>query len=177
MPTPILTDPVSLTPSQLVAEKLQPLRALLRRRNGWRTYSQRTVFTNGVFDLVHPGHLTYLQEAAALGTRLIVGVNSDESVRRLKGPTRPIMPLAARMQLLAGLFYVDGVVAFEEDTPLDLIMTLRPDVLVKGGDYSVDTIVGAKEVRAWGGAVEVLSFVEGFSTTGIVARCGEGVDV
>ncbi len=143
---------------------------LYRRRNGWRTYSQKTVFTNGVFDLIHPGHLQYLEEAAGLGVRLIVGVNSDESVRRLKGNSRPVMPVEARLRLLAGLFYVDGVIAFEEDTPLELIKVLRPDVLVKGGDYTIDTIVGAREVRADGGEVKVLSFKDGHSTTDIIER-------
>ncbi len=154
-----------MTPLELVHDKLLPLADLSRRRCGWRTRSQRTVFTNGVFDLVHPGHLTYLAQAAGLGERLIVGVNSDASVRRLKGDARPVMPLAARMQLLASLFFVDGVVAFEEDTPLDLINALRPDVLVKGGDYTEATIIGAPEVRSWGGTVEVLPFLEGHSTS------------
>lgn len=165
-----------MTETELVQDKLLPLVELSRRRCGWRTYSQDTVFTNGVFDLIHPGHLTYLAEAAALGQRLIVGVNSDESVKRLKGDSRPIMPLAARMQLLAGLFYVDGVIAFDEDTPLELIKALRPDVLVKGGDYQVDEIVGAEEVRAWGGDVRVLPFVEGHSSTKIIERL-QGISV
>lgn len=162
-----------MTPTELVQDKLLPLAELSRRRCGWRNYSHRTVFTNGVFDLIHPGHLTYLAEAAALGQRLIVGVNSDASVRRLKGCDRPVMPLAARMQLLASLFFVDGVIAFEEDTPLELITTLRPDVLVKGGDYNADTIVGSPEVRSWGGEVKILSFVDGQSSTGIIERIGQ----
>lgn len=157
-----------MSPTELVADKQLPLAELSRRRCGWRNYSHQTIFTNGVFDLVHPGHLTYLAAAAGLGQRLIVGVNSDASVKRLKGTDRPIMPLAARMQLLAGLFYVDGVIAFNEDTPLELIKTLRPDVLVKGGDYEVDEIVGAEEVRSWGGEVRVLPFVEGQSTTNLI---------
>ncbi len=162
-----------MTPLELVYDKLLPLADLSRRRCGWRTRSQRTVFTNGVFDLVHPGHLTYLAQAAGLGERLIVGVNSDASVKRLKGDSRPVMPQAARMQLLASLFFVDGVVAFEEDTPLDLITHLRPDVLVKGGDYTEATIVGAPEVRSWGGTVQVLPFLEGHSTSLILqAVCG-----
>ena len=165
-----------MTETELVQDKLLPLVELSRRRCGWRTYSQDTVFTNGVFDLIHPGHLTYLAEAAALGQRLIVGVNSDESVKRLKGDSRPIMPLAARMQLLAGLFNVDGAIAFDEDTPLELIKSLRPDVLVKGGDYQVDEIVGAKEVRAWGGDVRVLPFVEGYSSTSIIERM-QGISI
>lgn len=159
-----------MTPPELVSYKQPELADLKRRRNGWRLLSQRTVFTNGVFDLIHPGHLTYLAEAAALGHRLIVGINTDESTRRLKGEARPIMPLAARRQLLAGLFYVDAVIAFEEDTPLELITSLRPDVLVKGGDYTIEDIVGAPEVRSWGGEVRALPFVEGESTTGIISR-------
>ncbi|MEM9528854.1 MAG: D-glycero-beta-D-manno-heptose 1-phosphate adenylyltransferase, partial [Bacteroidota bacterium] len=151
-------------------DKQLSLIELSRRRCGWRTYSQRTVFTNGVFDLIHPGHLTYLAEAAALGQRLIVGVNSDESVKRLKGPERPIMPLAARMQLLASLFFVDGVIAFAEDTPLELITALKPDVLVKGGDYLVEEIVGYQEVLSWGGEVTTLPYLEGQSSTRIIER-------
>ena len=170
-----------MTPLELVHDKLLPLTELSRRRCGWRVVSQPTVFTNGVFDLVHPGHLTYLAQAAGLGKRLIVGVNSDASVKRLKGDTRPVLPVEARMQLLASLFFVDGVIAFEEDTPLELIKALRPDVLVKGGDYTEATIVGAPEVRSWGGRVEVLPFVEGYSTTGILEGVkgsgGKGVKV
>ncbi|MCX8212684.1 MAG: D-glycero-beta-D-manno-heptose 1-phosphate adenylyltransferase [Lewinella sp.] len=161
---------LDMTPTDLVQERLLSLEGLSRRRCGWRTYSQKTVFTNGVFDLIHPGHLTYLAEAAGLGQRLIIGVNSDESVRRLKGDSRPIMPLAARMQLLAGLFYVDGVIAFDEDTPIELIKVLKPDVLAKGGDYTEDMIVGAQEVRSWGGEVKVLSFVDGESSSKIIER-------
>lgn len=162
-----------MTELELVQDKQLPLVELSRRRCGWRTYSQNTVFTNGVFDLIHPGHLTYLAEAAALGQRLIVGVNSDESVQRLKGPGRPIMPLAARMQLLASLFFVDGVIAFEEDTPLQLITALKPDVLVKGGDYQVEEIVGYQEVLSWGGKVTTLPFIEGQSSTRIIERMAQ----
>lgn len=159
-----------MSPLELVADKQLPLEELARRRNGWRTYSHRTVFTNGVFDLIHPGHLTYLAEAAGLGQRLIVGVNSDDSVRRLKGDARPVMPQEARMQLLASLFFVDGVIPFDEDTPLELIKALRPDVLVKGGDYTEETIVGAPEVRSWGGDVQVLPFLDGYSSSAIIKR-------
>ncbi len=162
-----------MTSLELVYDKILPLTELSRRRCGWRTVSQPTVFTNGVFDLVHSGHMTYLAQAAGLGLRLIVGVNSDESVRRLKGNSRPVMPLEARLQLLASLFFVDGVIAFEEDTPLELIKALRPDVLVKGGDYTEAGIVGAPEVRGWGGDVVVLPFVSGQSTTGIINKLQE----
>ncbi|MGB3802056.1 MAG: D-glycero-beta-D-manno-heptose 1-phosphate adenylyltransferase [Lewinella sp.] len=164
-----------MTPLELVHDKILPLTDLSRRRCGWRTVSQRTVFTNGVFDLVHPGHLTYLAQAAGLGHRLIIGVNSDDSVRRLKGSSRPVMPLDARMQLLASLFFVDGVIPFHEDTPLELIKALRPDILVKGGDYTPDSIVGATEVRSWGGTVEVLPYLDGHSSTGILSSIREEV--
>ena len=161
-----------MTPTELVADKQLSLEELSRRRCGWRNYSHKTVFTNGVFDLIHPGHLTYLAAAAGLGERLIVGVNSDASVKRLKGDSRPVMPLAARMQLLAGLFFVDGVIAFDEDTPLALITALQPDVLVKGGDYEVADIVGYDEVLSWGGEVLTLPFVAGHSTTSLIEKIG-----
>ena len=137
---------------------------------GFRDAGLRVVFTNGVFDLLHPGHVTYLEEARALGDRLVVGLNADESVRRLKGPTRPIQTGEDRAVVLASLRAVDLVVEFTEDTPLRLIEALRPDVLVKGGDYTIDTIVGAREVLGWGGEVRVLGFVAGKSTTRLLER-------
>jgi D-beta-D-heptose 7-phosphate kinase/D-beta-D-heptose 1-phosphate adenosyltransferase len=131
---------------------------------------ERVVITNGCFDILHSGHVRYLNEAAKLGDRLIVAVNSDASVARLKGSTRPVVPLASRMELLASLRCVDWVVPFEEDTPERLICALKPDVLVKGGDYRPEQIAGAPCVLARGGQVEVLSFWDGFSTTDIVTR-------
>ena len=128
------------------------------------------VFTNGVFDLLHPGHVDVLLGARRCGDALVVGVNSDASVTRLKGPARPIRSIAERSYVLAALAMVDAVVPFEEDTPLELILHLRPDVLVKGGDYSEDTIVGAREVRRWGGEVKVIALTPGQSTTSIVER-------
>lgn len=129
------------------------------------------VFTNGVFDILHRGHATYLAQARALGKALIVAVNADESVRRLgKGSDRPINPLADRMALLAALASVDLVVAFDEDTPLETIRSCRPDILVKGGDWSPDKIVGADEVRAWGGSVHSIAFEHQRSTTSLLAR-------
>ena len=139
------------------------------RCDAWRAAGQRLVFTNGCFDLLHRGHVTYLAEARALGDRLIVGLNSDDSVRKLKGTDRPLQTQSDRAFILAGLRAVDLVVVFEEDTPLELIKTLRPDVLVKGGDYSIATIVGAAEMQAWGGEVRVLSFVEGKSSSKLIA--------
>ena len=137
----------------------------------WRDQGDRLVFTNGVFDLLHRGHVEYLGEAATLGDRLIVGVNEDDSARRLnKGPERPLNPLVDRMAILAALASVDLVVPFSEDTPIDLIRMIVPDVLVKGGDYSEEDIVGADEVRAAGGEVRALPLREGYSTTGLVER-------
>lgn len=159
------------------ATKIQSLDEALYLVSGWRLTSQKVVFTNGCFDLVHPGHLQYLTEARALGNRLVVGLNSDASVQRLKGTHRPIMDEAARAILLASLLMVDLVVIFDEDTPLNLIETLRPDVLVKGGDYTPNQIVGAAEVLSWGGAVEVLPFLPGYSTSAIEARIRASGDV
>ena len=129
------------------------------------------VFTNGVFDLLHPGHVEYLEAARGLGDALVVGVNGDASARRLgKGPGRPVNDAVGRARVLAGLVAVDRVVIFEEDTPLELIMALRPDVLVKGGDYSRASIVGADFVESTGGTVLTIDLVPGQSTTSIVER-------
>lgn len=128
------------------------------------------VFTNGVFDLLHPGHIDILTAARAEGDALIVGVNSDSSVRRLKGPTRPVRSELDRAYVLAALECVSCVVVFDEDTPLELIAALRPDVVVKGGDYDEDTIVGAKEVRSWNGRVVVVPLTPGHSTTSIIEK-------
>ena len=128
------------------------------------------VFTNGVFDLLHPGHIDVLDGARRQGIALIVGLNSDASVRRLKGPTRPVRSTAERALVLAGLESVDAVVVFEEDTPLSLVQRLLPDVIVKGGDYSPDTIVGADIVTARGGRVVVIPLIPGQSTTSIIEK-------
>ena len=145
----------------------------------WRANGEKVVFTNGVFDILHVGHVTYLLAAKELGSRLVVGVNADESVRRLnKAPNRPINPQHARMILLEALVPVDLTVVFEEDTPLELIKVLKPDVLVKGGDYNPDCtdvndptyMVGSKEVKTWGGEVTSIPLVEGYSTTAILKK-------
>ncbi len=140
----------------------------------WRAAGERIVFTNGVYDLLHRGHVEYLEEARALGDRLVVGVNSDASVRRLKGPTRPIVPQDDRAGLIAALACVDLAVVFDDDTPLSLIEAVAPDVLVKGADWAEDAIVGADLVRARGGRVERIAFREGLSTSAIVKRIREG---
>ena len=137
----------------------------------WRKTARGTVvFTNGVFDLLHPGHVDVLTAARAKGDALIVGVNSDDSVRRLKGPTRPIRSEADRAFVVAALECVDCVVVFDEGTPLDLITALRPDIVAKGGDYSEETIVGAREVKSWGGRVVVIPLTPGHSTTSIIEK-------
>ncbi|OIQ02978.1 MAG: hypothetical protein AUK36_06335 [Zetaproteobacteria bacterium CG2_30_59_37] len=138
--------------------------------NGWRDAGRRIVFTNGCFDLLHPGHINYLQRARALGDALIIGLNSDVSVRGLKGPLRPINPLPDRVVMVGALACVDLIVPFDEETPIRVISTLLPDVLVKGGDYEADDIVGAREVRANGGEVIVMPFIPGYSSSALIQR-------
>ena len=133
----------------------------------WKAEGLSVVFTNGCFDIIHAGHALFLEEAAALGDRLILGLNDDASVTRLKGPHRPIQQEEARSFLLAALASVDMVVLFPQDTPLELITWLKPDILVKGGDYTPDQIVGAEIVTRYGGSVKSLSFHQGFSTSRI----------
>jgi D-beta-D-heptose 7-phosphate kinase/D-beta-D-heptose 1-phosphate adenosyltransferase len=141
----------------------------------WReAQSGRVVFTNGVFDLLHVGHVDLLTAARALGDHLIIGLNSDESVRRLKGPARPVRSEAERAYVLAALEAVDAVTVFGQDTPLELIVALRPDVLVKGGDYTLDNIVGRREVESWGGHVHVVPLTPGHSTTRIIEALRAG---
>ncbi len=151
--------------SKIVSRKQLP--SLVRRL---RKEGRRIVFTNGCFDILHWGHVYYLARARELGDVLIVGVNSDASVRRLKGKDRPVNPLRDRLRVLAGLEVVDYVVSFSEDTPIRLIRTVRPDVLVKGGDWRVKDIVGADEVISWGGEVVTIPLRRGRSTTGIISR-------
>lgn len=137
----------------------------------WRQAVRGTVvFTNGVFDLVHPGHIEVLDAARREGNALVVGINSDASVRRLKGPTRPVRTAAERAMVLAGMEAVDAVVIFDEDTPASLVEALQPDVIVKGGDYAPETIVGADTVTARGGRVVVVPLVSGQSTTSIIEK-------
>ena len=140
----------------------------------WRRQAGRVVFTNGVFDLLHPGHVDILVAARALGDALIVGVNSDASVKRLKGPLRPIRNERERAHVLAALEAVDAVVFFGEDTPLELIRHIMPDVLVKGGDYTVETVVGATDVLAHGGDVVIVPLTPSQSTTGTLAKMQTG---
>jgi D-beta-D-heptose 7-phosphate kinase/D-beta-D-heptose 1-phosphate adenosyltransferase len=142
-----------------------PAAGAWRRRLGGRL-----VFTNGVFDLIHPGHVDVLVGARRRGDALLVGVNSDSSVRRLKGPGRPLRNEAERSYVLAALESVDAVVIFEQDTPLELIRHVRPEVLVKGGDYTPETVVGARDVVGWGGEVAIIPLTPGQSTTSIISK-------
>lgn len=143
---------------------------LVTRVAMWKANGERVVFTNGCFDLLHVGHITLLEQARRFGDRLIVAINSDASISGLKGPTRPIVGESDRARVLAALAAVDAVCVFSEPTPLELIVAARPDVLVKGGDYNIDTIVGAQEVQTWGGQVKIVPLVPGFSTTRLIAR-------
>ena len=136
----------------------------------WRLFDQKIVFTNGCFDILHYGHLHYLAAAKALGDKLIIGVNSTDSVKRLKGKHRPINDKLTRYHLLAALSFVDAVIEFEEDTPYELIKKIQPSILVKGGDWSIDQIVGADVVVANGGIVKNLPFIAGYSTTNIETK-------
>ena len=135
-----------------------------------RAEGRKLVFTNGCFDLLHPGHVSYLKQARELGDALIIALNSDASVQRLKGPLRPILQEQERAAVISALACVDLVTIFDEDTPLETIISLHPDVLVKGGDWTPDNIVGRKEVESWGGTVLSLPFVNGLSTTELIRR-------
>jgi D-beta-D-heptose 7-phosphate kinase/D-beta-D-heptose 1-phosphate adenosyltransferase len=151
-------------------EKILTRDRLLARAAAWRAAGQRIVFTNGCFDLLHVGHINLLEQAHRQGDRLIVAINGDDSVRRLKGPTRPIVGEQERARVLAALLAVDAVLIFDESTPLELIRVIRPDVLVKGSDYMEDEVVGAADVKSRGGRVCLIPLVEGFSTSGLIAE-------
>ena len=153
-----------------IIQKIGTIEQIQKQINGWRLLGKKIVFTNGVFDILHEGHIASLSSAASFGDILIVGVNADASVKRLKGPSRPVNNEQARALLLASLVLTDKVILFEEDTPLNLILQIMPDVIVKGGDYTIDQIVGAKEVIANGGKVEIVPLVEGISTTAIIEK-------
>jgi rfaE bifunctional protein nucleotidyltransferase chain/domain len=160
----------NMTKLDSIQHKILPLVELIRLRYQWRMMGKKTVFTNGCFDVLHRGHTTYLLQAAELGNKLIIGLNTDASVKQLKGPSRPIFDEATRALNLAAHTFVDAVVLFDEDTPLHVIETLQPDVLVKGGDYDPLTLVGSDFVRAHGGRVITLPLVEGYSSTSAIER-------
>lgn len=152
---------------QAIQHKIHSVDQVMQTIAHWRSAGDTIVFTNGCFDLIHYGHIAYLAEARSLGDRLVIGLNSSASVSRLKGAHRPLQNEESRSTILAAFQFTDAVVVFEEDTPLQLIKAIQPDVLVKGGDYTIETIVGAKEVMDRGGQVQVISFVEGYSTSAI----------
>lgn len=153
-----------------IHDKILDIQSLLKIKAGWAVTGKTVAFTNGCFDILHEGHIYSLSEAAKEADCLIVGLNSDASIKRLKGEERPVNNQQSRAILLASLAIVDAVVIFEEDTPLELIKNILPDVLVKGGDYTVNQIAGAKEVMENGGRVVINKIVEGFSTTGIIQK-------
>ncbi|WMN08045.1 D-glycero-beta-D-manno-heptose 1-phosphate adenylyltransferase [Marivirga arenosa] len=150
------------------ADKIIVKRELLELRNEWK--NEKLVFTNGCFDILHLGHVDYLEKAAEKGTKLIVAINTDQSVSKLKGPDRPVNDEYSRCRLIAALAFVDAVILFSEDTPLSLITDIKPDVLVKGNDYTIDNIVGADVVIENGGKVETIELVKGYSTTNIINK-------
>jgi len=150
--------------------KIYSLEELENKANTWKQTGEEVVFTNGCFDIIHRGHIEVLAQTADLGDRLIIGLNSDSSIQKLKGKNRPIIDEKSRAILLASLSFVDAVVLFSEDTPINLISTLLPDVLAKGGDYEIDTIVGYKVVQKNGGKVILVPFVDGFSSTTIIEK-------
>ena len=156
--------------TDIIKEKIYPLNALVHKLAQIRLTGTSISFSNGVFDILHTGHIASLSQAAAEADFLIVGVNSDASVKRLKGNERPLNNQDARALILASLIIVDAVIIFNEDTPLEIINAIMPDVLVKGGDYTIEQIVGAKEVMANGGRVVINEIIEGFSTTGLIEK-------
>ena len=156
--------------STQIPNKIYSSESLMKQVFIWKMLGKKIVFTNGVFDILHNGHIASLSEAASHGDILIVAVNTDASVKKLKGPTRPINDESARALVLASLLQTDAVILFEEDTPLELIKALMPDVLVKGGDYTVEQIAGAKEVIAAGGKVVIANIIEGISSSNIIKK-------
>jgi D-beta-D-heptose 7-phosphate kinase/D-beta-D-heptose 1-phosphate adenosyltransferase len=160
----------ALSPQRSALRKIVSLEAAVEQAERWRHRGWHVGFTNGCFDLLHPGHVHLLETARIGCERLVVGVNSDASVRRLKGAPRPIQPEAARAAVLASLASVDMVCVFDEDTPEKLIQALRPDLLMKGANYTLDEVVGADLVRSWGGRVALADLVPGHSTTATLAR-------
>jgi D-beta-D-heptose 7-phosphate kinase/D-beta-D-heptose 1-phosphate adenosyltransferase len=156
--------------ADIINSKIFSLPDLIRRIAQWRILGKTVAFTNGIFDIMHRGHIASLSEAAREADYLVVGLNSDASTKRLKGPGRPVNDEQARSIVMASLLMVDAVILFEEDTPLELIKAVMPDVLVKGGDYTEEQIVGAREVKAGGGKVVINPIVQGYSTTGLIEK-------
>jgi len=153
-----------------ISEKIVSKEELKPLVENWKAQGQKIVFSNGCFDIVHLGHVDYLEKARKLGDRLVLGLNTDESVKRLKGPQRPVMDEKARARVMASFEFVDAVIFFGEDTPFDLIGFIKPDILVKGDDYTIDKIVGAELVIGNGGEVKTVPLVKGYSTSEIISK-------
>jgi D-beta-D-heptose 7-phosphate kinase/D-beta-D-heptose 1-phosphate adenosyltransferase len=156
--------------ADLIPEKIVSRAEIIKRVKQWRILGKKIAFTNGVFDILHEGHIASLSQAASEADYLVVGVNADASVKRLKGDSRPINNEQSRALILASLVMTDAVVLFDEDTPLELITDIMPDVLIKGGDYTVEQIAGSREVIAGGGRIVINPILEGFSTTDIIGK-------
>lgn len=156
--------------TESLSEKILTITEVAKQVRRWRLNSKTIAFTNGVFDILHQGHIKVLSKAASFADVLIVGLNSDSSVKMLKGQDRPVNDERSRALILASLVIVDAVVIFEEETPISLITLIRPDVLIKGGDYTIETMVGAQDVLKYGGRIEIIPTEEGFSTTGIIEK-------
>lgn len=159
-----------LKTSKLIAQKIHSRDAIPSLLNDQFRQENRLVFTNGCFDILHQGHLHLISAARALGDKLIIGLNTDDSVKRLKGKNRPIKDQDTRAMILASLVYVDYVILFDEDTPLELIRQIKPNILVKGGDYKIEDIVGYDIVTAYGGSVQTIPFLEGFSSSSLIDK-------
>lgn len=155
---------------EIIQAKIFLMDALQRNLNMWRLLGKKIVFTNGCFDILHNGHIHYLSMAADLGNILIVGLNTDVSVKKLKGKSRPVQTEQTRASVLSSLFFVNGVILFNEDTPLNLIKLIKPDVLVKGGDYVENEIAGADFVKSYRGEIKIIDFLDGYSTTDIISK-------
>lgn len=159
-----------MNPGNSIQNKISTLPELQRRISQWRVLNKKIAFTNGCFDILHAGHIASLTEAARQADYLVVAINADISIKGLKGENRPVNDENSRALVIAALAMVDAVIIFSEPTPRELIMEIRPDVLIKGGDYKIEEIAGAKEVIAWGGKVVLNPIVEGYSTTSIINK-------
>lgn len=157
----------------MVKSKIYHLDDLLEKVEQWKKQKLSIVFTNGCFDILHLGHVDYLEKARKMGDKLIVGLNTDNSIKKIKGPGRPIISEDSRAQVLASLMFIDGVILFGEETPYELIKAIKPDILIKGNDYSLENIVGADFVISKGGKVCTIDLVPGFSTSNIINRIKE----
>ena len=153
-----------------IKSKLFSIEELKDKIDTWRENGDKIIFTNGCFDIVHKGHIEVLAKTADLGNKLIIALNSDNSIKKNKGSNRPIVDEQARAFLLASLFFVDAIILFSEETPINLIKILKPDVLAKGGDYKIETIIGYKEVKNYNGKVVLVPFIDGYSTTNIIEK-------